>query len=161
MSWAFRCSSMPCTWSSSNEQRTHNPKSSGEIMKWCANSWLRRSNTSTQWLHIFSTALLTFYRVASKRGSLLFGVTGTVVHDHWKPYYTLKGVLHALCNAHHLRELKPSWKSRRRSGRARCRDCCVAPVMRSEETWAETIRRANRALHFLSRAAYESPAARW
>jgi transposase len=60
----------------------------------------------TQWLHIFSTALLTFYRVASKRGSLLPGVTGIVVHDHWKPYYTMTGVLHALCNAHHLRELK-------------------------------------------------------
>jgi transposase len=60
----------------------------------------------TQWLHIFSTALLTFYRIASKRGSLLSGVTGIVVHDHWKPYYTMKGVLHALCNAHHLRELK-------------------------------------------------------
>jgi transposase len=60
----------------------------------------------TQWLHIFSTALLTFYRVASKRGSLLSGVTGIVVHDHWRPYYTMKGVLHALCNAHHLRELK-------------------------------------------------------
>ena len=39
----------------------------------------------TQWLHIFSTALLTFYRVSSKRGSLLSGVTGIVVHDHWKP----------------------------------------------------------------------------
>jgi transposase len=60
----------------------------------------------TQWLHIFSTALLTFYRISSKRGSLLSGVTGIVVHDHWKPYYTMTGVLHALCNAHHLRELK-------------------------------------------------------
>jgi len=60
----------------------------------------------TQWLHICSTALLTFYRIASKRGSLLCGVTGIIVHDHWKPYYTMKGVLHALCNAHHLRELK-------------------------------------------------------
>jgi transposase len=65
-----------------------------------------RIGGQTQWLHIFSTALLTFYRVAFKRGSLLSGVTGIVVHDHWKPYYTMKGVLHALCNAHHLRELK-------------------------------------------------------
>ena len=51
-------------------------------------------------------ALLTFYRVSAKRGSLLAKVTGIVVHDHWKPYYTMTGVLHALCNAHHLRELK-------------------------------------------------------
>ena len=65
-----------------------------------------RISGKTQWLHIASTVWLTFYRVSVKRGSLLGGVTGIVMHDHWKPYYTLTGVLHALCNAHHLRELK-------------------------------------------------------
>src|SRR5580692_337163 len=65
-----------------------------------------RIGGKTQWLHIASTVLLTFYRNATKRSSLLANVTGIVVHDHWKPYYTMTGVLHALCNAHHLRELK-------------------------------------------------------
>ncbi len=65
-----------------------------------------RVGGKTQWLHVASTALLTFYRVSAKRGSLLAGVMGTVVHDHWKPYFTMVDVLHALCNAHHLRELK-------------------------------------------------------
>ena len=65
-----------------------------------------RIGGKTQWLHIASTILLTFYRISPKRGSLPENVTGVVVHDHWKPYYTLKGVLHALCNAHHLRELQ-------------------------------------------------------
>ena len=60
----------------------------------------------TQWLHVASTALLTFYRTCAKRGEMLANVIGVVVHDHWKPYYTMQGVLHALCNAHHLRELK-------------------------------------------------------
>ena len=65
-----------------------------------------RIGGKTQWLHIASTILLTFYRISPKRGSLPENLTGIVVHDHWKPYYTLKGVLHALCNAHHLRELQ-------------------------------------------------------
>jgi transposase len=65
-----------------------------------------RIGGKTQWLHIASTIWLTFYRVSQKRGSLLENVLGIVVHDHWKPYYTLKGVSHALCNAHHLRELQ-------------------------------------------------------
>jgi transposase len=59
-----------------------------------------------QWLHIASTALMTFYRACAQRGDMLAGVVGVVVHDHWKPYYTMEGVLHALCNTHHLRELK-------------------------------------------------------
>jgi len=65
-----------------------------------------RIGGKTQWLHIASTIWLTFYRVSPRRGSLLENVLGIVVHDHWKPYYTLKNVLHALCNAHHLRELQ-------------------------------------------------------
>jgi transposase len=65
-----------------------------------------RIGAKTQWLHIASTLLLTFYRISPKRGSLPENMTGIVVHDHWKPYYTLKNVLHALCNAHHLRELQ-------------------------------------------------------
>ncbi len=60
----------------------------------------------TQWLHVAATALLTFYRTSAKRGALLADVIGIVVHDHWKPYFTMPGVLHALCNAHHSRELK-------------------------------------------------------
>jgi len=65
-----------------------------------------RIGGKTQWLHVACTSLLTFYRTCAKRGSLLTGVAGIVVHDHWKPYYTMTGLLHALCNAHHLRELK-------------------------------------------------------
>lgn len=65
-----------------------------------------RIGGKTQWLHVACTTLLTFYRVCAKRGSLLADVVGVVVHDHWKPYYTMQGVSHALCNAHHLRELK-------------------------------------------------------
>ena len=37
---------------------------------------------------------------------MLANVVGVIVHDHCKPYYTMQDVLHALCNAHHLRELK-------------------------------------------------------
>jgi transposase len=65
-----------------------------------------RVSGTTQWLHVAATTLITFYRICRKRGSMLAKVVGTAVHDHWKPYYTMPGVLHALCNAHHLRELK-------------------------------------------------------
>jgi transposase len=59
-----------------------------------------RIGGKTQWLHIASTIWLTFYRVsAGKRHRHRHA-------DHWKPYYTLTGVLYALCNAHHLRKLK-------------------------------------------------------
>lgn len=66
-----------------------------------------RVGGKTQWLHTASTPTLTHYRVSEKRGALLTSLQGgVIVHDHFKPYYTLPGVEHALCNAHHLRELK-------------------------------------------------------
>jgi len=66
-----------------------------------------RIGGKTQWLHTASTLALTHYRVAEKRGAVPATLTGgIVVHDHFKPYYALPNVDHALCNAHHLRELK-------------------------------------------------------
>jgi transposase len=65
-----------------------------------------RVSGKLQWLHVLTTCLLTFYKVAQRRGDIITDLTGIVVHDHWHCYFTLTGVLHALCNAHHLRELK-------------------------------------------------------
>jgi transposase len=58
------------------------------------------------WLHVIGNRQYTYYRVAEKRGDIPRDLKGTVVHDHFKPYYTLQDVVHGLCGAHHLRELK-------------------------------------------------------
>lgn len=65
-----------------------------------------RIGKKTQWLHVISNSFATHYRAREKRGDLLVGLKGILVHDHWKPYFQLENVQHALCNAHHLRELK-------------------------------------------------------
>lgn len=64
-----------------------------------------------EWVHVFSTQLLTFYAHHAKRGraafetiGLLIGFAGRRVHDAWAPYLSLAGQ-YALCNAHLLREL--------------------------------------------------------
>jgi transposase len=66
----------------------------------------------TCWVHTACTRTLTLYQVHTKRGVQAFeamGVlphfTGVAVHDGWKPYKTYTDAVHALCNAHHLREL--------------------------------------------------------
>jgi transposase len=65
------------------------------------------------WLHVARTERLTSYEVHAQRGpeameamGILGPFRGTVVHDHWKPYFTYDECAHALCNAHHLRELR-------------------------------------------------------
>ncbi len=65
-----------------------------------------RIGGKTHWLHVVSNILGTHYRNSVKRKNLLEGVKGIIIHDHWKPYFSMKEVQHALCNAHHLRELK-------------------------------------------------------
>jgi len=61
------------------------------------------------WLHSVSSLVFTHYRVSAKRGDIpIFLSGGTIVHDHFKPYYAHMSAVdaHALCGAHHLRELK-------------------------------------------------------
>lgn len=59
------------------------------------------------WLHTTSSQTLTFYRAEEKRGAVPLELrSGVVVHDGFLPYGALGQVEHALCNAHHLRELK-------------------------------------------------------
>ena len=68
-----------------------------------------RIGGKTQWLHTTATETLTLYRACAKRGAMPEGLEGGgIVYDGFKPYRNLDGAPrpHALCNAHHLRELK-------------------------------------------------------
>ena len=72
-----------------------------------------RVNTGLRWLHTACTEHLSYYSVHLKRGSeamLDIGVLpnshGWAVHDGLKGYFGFETVRHALCNAHHLRELQ-------------------------------------------------------
>lgn len=71
-----------------------------------------RVDASLHWVHSASTSLLTLYHLDKRRGrvamdamGVLEHLSGVLVHDGWAPYRKYTAVDHALCNAHHLREL--------------------------------------------------------
>lgn len=71
----------------------------------------QRAQARLRWLHVAATADLTWYFTHDKRGQvamdeaqILPGFTGVAVHDGWASYRDYE-CAHALCNAHHLREL--------------------------------------------------------
>jgi transposase len=71
----------------------------------------QRAEARLRWLHVASTAELTWYFTHDKRGQLAMDdaqilprFRGVAVHDGWASYRDYD-CTHALCNAHHLREL--------------------------------------------------------
>jgi len=84
-----------------------------------------------QWLHVASTAQLTHYAVHPKRGSaastaigILPTFAGISVHDGLSAY-TQYPCAHALCNAHHLRELTAIVEHDQQPWAARMKDLLV------------------------------------
>ena len=70
-----------------------------------------------RWLHGASTTEWTYFYPHEKRGKIAMDdadilphFSGVLCHDHWKPYYQYTQCQHALCNAHHIRELERAWE---------------------------------------------------
>lgn len=60
---------------------------------------------NTNWLHVMGNRSATVYRATKRRGDIETDLKGVICHDHFRPYFTIEGVTHSLCNAHILREL--------------------------------------------------------
>ncbi len=72
-----------------------------------------RCDGNTQWIHSCSNEKYTLYGIHNKRGNegidslgIMQNYRGVCVHDRWASYDKYPGCIHALCNAHLLRDLK-------------------------------------------------------
>ena len=71
-----------------------------------------RASEKRMWVHVASTPDLTHLGLHPTRGNkatdeigILPSFGGVAMHDGWAAYRNYEGCSHALCNAHHLREL--------------------------------------------------------
>lgn len=97
------------------------------------------------WLHVASTPELTAYHIDAQRGQpamaamgILPDFAGTAVHDSWASYYAYE-CGHALCNAHHLRELIFAHEEHGQQWAARLKACLLEA---NEEVMATNTRGA-------------------
>jgi len=70
-------------------------------------------NGSNYWIHVLSNGSVTLYHADKRRGKkgmdrmgILPHYEGVLCHDGWPSYWMYKKCRHALCNAHHGRELE-------------------------------------------------------
>ena len=71
-----------------------------------------RTGGELHWVHNSSTDKYTYQTINKKRGKVgiddngvLLLFAGVAMHDCWSPYWKYEGIVHAICNAHLLREL--------------------------------------------------------
>lgn len=90
-----------------------------------------RVESTLNWLHVASTEEVAYYRMDAKRGqeamermAILPEFSGCAVHDHWQSYYRYD-CDHALCNAHHLRELIHAEEEHKQSWAGKLKQCLL------------------------------------
>lgn len=100
-----------------------------------------------RWLFAASTTRLTSFSLHERRGKdgidhhgILQAFGGVAVHDGFKPYQRYHNASHALCNAHHLRELQ----------------AVIEQDQNGSQSWAQEMAGLLRSLHHAVQAAREN-----
>ena len=99
-----------------------------------------RVDKKTAWAHVASTDKLTYIDVQPSRGQeginaagVLPGYKGKAVHDCWASYFLYAAVVHALCNAHLIRELISVLQNTRQCWSQKLIDLLLAMKQKKEE----------------------------